>query len=76
MNAFFQPKFVSITDCQETKMVHKVDEIVVTGVSCRLPESDNIEEFKENLMKKLDMITEDDRRWTPGKLKQVKFIKA
>lgn len=47
-------------------MVHKKDEIVITGVSCRMPESDNIEEFKENLMNKVDMITEDSRRWTPG----------
>jgi fatty acid synthase len=29
----------------------------------RLPESSNIEEFKENLMKGMDMVTEDDRRW-------------
>ncbi|XP_072745100.1 fatty acid synthase-like [Anoplolepis gracilipes] len=41
-------------------------EIVITGISGRLPESSNIEEFKENLMKGTDMVTEDERRWTPG----------
>jgi fatty acid synthase len=29
----------------------------------RLPESSNIDEFKENLLKKIDMVT-DDERWT------------
>lgn len=32
--------------------------------SGRLPESSNIEEFKENLMKGMDMVTEDERRWS------------
>lgn len=32
----------------------------------RLPESSNIEEFKENLMKEMDMVTDDDRRWSAG----------
>ncbi|XP_011695797.1 PREDICTED: fatty acid synthase [Wasmannia auropunctata] len=41
-------------------------DIVITGISGRLPESSNIEEFKENLMKEMDMITDDDRRWSAG----------
>jgi len=32
--------------------------------SGRLPESSNIEEFKENLMKGIDMVTDDERRWS------------
>ncbi|KAM3592126.1 uncharacterized protein V6R79_013180 [Siganus canaliculatus] len=43
-----------------------MDEIVVTGISGRLPESNNLEEFWENLINGVDMVTEDDRRWTPG----------
>ncbi|KAL0116142.1 hypothetical protein PUN28_011183 [Cardiocondyla obscurior] len=39
-------------------------DIVISGISGRLPESSNIEEFKENLMKEMDMVTDDDRRWT------------
>lgn len=41
-------------------------DIVIAGISGRLPESSNIEEFKENLMKGTDMVTENERRWTPG----------
>ncbi|XP_025265005.1 fatty acid synthase-like [Camponotus floridanus] len=41
-------------------------DIVISGISGRLPESSNIEEFKENLMKGTDMVTEDERRWKPG----------
>ncbi|KMQ84630.1 fatty acid synthase, partial [Lasius niger] len=42
---------------------HFEGDIVITG---RLPESSNIEEFKENLMKGMDMVTEDERRWSVG----------
>ncbi|XP_014471165.1 PREDICTED: fatty acid synthase-like [Dinoponera quadriceps] len=42
------------------------NDIVITGISGRLPESENIEEFKQNLMKGVDMISEDERRWTTG----------
>ena len=43
-------------------------ELVMSGISCRLPESDNMEEFWQNLLNKVDMVTEDDRRWKPGQL--------
>uniref|UniRef100_A0A4W6DNU3 Fatty acid synthase n=1 Tax=Lates calcarifer TaxID=8187 RepID=A0A4W6DNU3_LATCA len=43
-----------------------MDEIVLTGISGRLPESNNLEEFWENLINGVDMVTEDNRRWTPG----------
>ncbi|KAL8612603.1 hypothetical protein ACOMHN_006589 [Nucella lapillus] len=41
-------------------------DVVIAGISGRLPESDNIEEFRQHLMKGEDMVTEDDRRWQPG----------
>ncbi|XP_040922555.1 fatty acid synthase-like [Toxotes jaculatrix] len=43
-----------------------MDEIVIAGISGRLPESNDLEEFWENLINGVDMVTEDDRRWTPG----------
>lgn len=46
------------------------DEIVISGMSGRLPESDNIEEFKQQLFDGVDLVTEDNRRWTPGRLIQ------
>ncbi|XP_034049139.1 fatty acid synthase [Thalassophryne amazonica] len=43
-----------------------MEEVVIAGMSGRLPESDNLEEFWENLINGVDMVTEDNRRWTPG----------
>ncbi|XP_033896426.3 fatty acid synthase-like [Acipenser ruthenus] len=43
-----------------------MEDIVIAGISGRLPESDNLEEFWENLINGVDMVTEDDRRWKPG----------
>ncbi|KAJ1529566.1 hypothetical protein ONE63_006337 [Megalurothrips usitatus] len=42
------------------------DEIVITGLSGRLPESNSIEEFKDQLFAGVDLVTADDRRWPPG----------
>ncbi|XP_054723843.1 fatty acid synthase-like [Uloborus diversus] len=42
------------------------EEIVITGMSGRFPESDNVAEFAENLFNKVDLVTEDNRRWEPG----------
>lgn len=39
------------------------DEIVISGISGRFPEADNIQQFRYNLENKVDMITEDNRRW-------------
>ncbi len=43
------------------------DDIVISGIACRLPESDNVGEFAQHLFNGDDMVTEDDRRWPPGK---------
>lgn len=42
------------------------DDVVLTGLSGRLPESDSIEEFAKNLFDGVDLVTDDDRRWAPG----------
>ncbi|XP_038206276.1 fatty acid synthase-like [Zerene cesonia] len=42
------------------------DDVVLTGLSGRLPQSDNIEEFAQQLFDGVDLVTADDRRWTPG----------
>ena len=42
------------------------DDICITGMSGRLPESSNLQEFKDNLFNHVDMVTADDRRWPPG----------
>ncbi len=45
-----------------------MEDIVIAGISGRLPESNNLEEFWQNLFNGVDMVTEDDRRWKPGML--------
>lgn len=49
------------------------DDVVLTGLSGRLPESDSIEEFAKNLFDGIDLVTADDRRWTPGEHCQKSF---
>ncbi|CAF0706992.1 unnamed protein product [Brachionus calyciflorus] len=42
------------------------DDLVISGVSGRYPESENIDEFAQNLYNGVDMVTETDRRWPIG----------
>jgi fatty acid synthase len=39
------------------------EEVVISGMSGRLPDSRNIHEFRDNLFSKTDMVSDDDRRW-------------
>ena len=57
-----------VQDSVENNMQWQVNEdIVISGISGRFPESDNLDELKENLYNHVDMITADDRRWPMGK---------
>ncbi|CAH0760904.1 unnamed protein product [Diatraea saccharalis] len=42
------------------------DDIVLTGISGRLPDSESIEEFAQKLFEGVDLVSADDRRWPPG----------
>lgn len=42
------------------------DEIVISGISGRFPESSNIEEYWSNLINGIDMVNDDPRRWPTG----------
>lgn len=44
------------------------DDIVISGIAGRFPQSDNIDELAANLLNKIDMVTQDDSRWPIGKL--------
>lgn len=48
------------------KLPQPGEEIVISGIAGRFPNSDNVEEFKNNLLNKVDLITDDDRRWKLG----------
>ncbi|KAK2585487.1 hypothetical protein KPH14_010141 [Odynerus spinipes] len=39
------------------------EEVVISGIAGRFPESDNVDILKENIMNSKDLITSDDRRW-------------
>jgi len=43
------------------------DEIVISGISGRFPESNSIAEFRDNLYAGVDLVTDDERRWPAGK---------
>lgn len=43
-----------------------MEDVVIAGIAGRLPESENLEEFWENLVGGVDMVTDDERRWKSG----------
>ncbi|XP_076764194.1 fatty acid synthase-like [Xylocopa sonorina] len=49
------------------------EEVVITGISGKYPESKNVLELKDNLMNKVDVITDNSSRW---KLEQSEVPKA
>lgn len=42
------------------------EEVVITGISGFYPDSDNVTDFAEKLFNKVDLISDDDRRWKLG----------
>lgn len=44
-----------------------LEEIVISGIAGRYPESDNIDEFWSKLLAGVDLVTGDDRRYPEGK---------
>jgi fatty acid synthase len=49
-----------------SSLLKKNEDIVISGMGGRFPESDTVDEFAQNLYNKVDMIVEDDRRWPTG----------
>lgn len=43
-------------------------EIVISGIAGRFPECSSTEEFKRKLYNNADLLTVDNRRWSPGEL--------
>jgi len=46
----------------------EANEVVISGISGRFPECNSTEEFKQKLYNNADLLTVDNRRWSPGKL--------
>jgi len=47
------------------------EDIVISGIAGRFPESDTLDEFADNLYKNINMITLDDRRWPTGNKRKI-----
>ena len=50
----------------EKYMKIMTEDIVISGISGRFPESDTIDELATNLYDNIDMITDESRRWPKG----------
>ena len=55
------PEFADIEE-----MTKHAAEVVISGLSGRFPDSDNVAEFREHLINGDDMTTDDDRRLESG----------
>ena len=44
------------------------EDIVISGMGGRFPESNSVDEFADNLYNKVDMLTLDNRRWRQGEI--------
>ena len=53
---------------RKLKPIPPEEEIVISGIAGRFPDSNNMKHFQENLMNKIDLVTDDDRRWKLGRL--------
>lgn len=62
----FNESHTSFNPCSQ-KSMDTGEDIVISGISGRFPESNNMRHLQENLFNKIDLITSDDRRWKLGK---------
>lgn len=67
MMSFGVEEFPPVTN-QGERPDGSMDYVVISGISCRLPQSENIAEFKKHLMRGDDLLTEN-KRWESGTLK-------
>lgn len=44
------------------------EDIVISGISARLPNCDSVEEFQHKLSAKIDLITDEPRRFQNGEV--------
>jgi len=42
------------------------EEIVISGIAGRFPSSDNMNQLRENLFNKVNLLRADHGRWKPG----------
>lgn len=42
------------------------EEVVISGLSGRFPDCDDVYEFRDKLFNKIDLVSDDARRWNLG----------
>lgn len=52
--------------CNPYMQVLPEEEIVISGIAGRFPNSDNVKHLQENLLNKMDLGSDDNRRWSNG----------
>jgi len=56
----------STTVCRSWNDIDSDEEIVISGIAGRFPNSDNINQLRENLFNKVDLVNANHGRWTIG----------
>jgi len=57
---------VSTTACRSWNDTDSGEEIVISGIAGRFPNSDNMNQLRENLFNKVDLVRADHDRWKIG----------
>jgi fatty acid synthase len=52
----------------ETTIHDDPDDIVISGISGKFPNSDSMKELQDNLLNKVDLGSDDERRWLHGSI--------
>jgi len=56
----------STTGCRSWNDIDSGEEIVISGIAGRFPNSDNMIQLRENLFNKVDLVSANHGRWTIG----------
>jgi len=52
--------------CKSSNGTDSDEEIVISGIAGRFPNSDNMNQLRENLFNKVNLVREDHGRWKLG----------
>jgi len=53
-------------ECKSWNGIDSGEEIVISGITGRFPNSDNMNHLRENLFNKVDLVRADHGRWNIG----------
>ena len=51
---------------KNTIFVESEEDIVISGIAGRFPKSNNVKELQDNLFNKMDLGSNEERRWNHG----------